>query len=79
MRKQIQRALRNPVQIIARVLPLELLPVPGHGAQITARAPTKGCVQTGARVRASSLNRALAYPEGRGFESRFSFKAEISF
>ena len=25
----------------ARVLPLELGPVPGHGAQISARAPTK--------------------------------------
>ena len=30
----------------ARVLPLELVPVPGHGAQICARAPTKGFVQT---------------------------------
>ena len=36
----------------ARVLPLELEPVPGHGAQICARAPTKGCVQTGVRARA---------------------------
>ena len=46
----------------ARVLPLELVPVPGHGVQISARAPTKGYVQTGARIRASgtgaSLNRA---------------------
>ena len=33
----------------ARVLPLELVPVPGHGVQISARAPTKGYVQTGAR------------------------------
>ena len=52
----------------ARVLPLELVPVPGHGArvlslelvhgaQISARAPTKGYVQTGAQ--ASNLNRAL--------------------
>ena len=31
-----------------RVLPLELVPVPGHGAQISARAPMKGYVQTGA-------------------------------
>ena len=30
----------------ARVLPLELVPVPRHGAQISARAPTKGYVQT---------------------------------
>ena len=43
----------------ARVLSLELVPVPGHGAQISARAPTKGCVQT--RARALSLNRALFY------------------
>ena len=28
-------------------------PVPGHGAQISARALRKGCVQTGARARAS--------------------------
>ena len=31
----------------ARVLPLELVPVPGHGAQIGVRVPTKTCVQTG--------------------------------
>ena len=35
-----------------RVLPLELVPVPGHGTQISARAPTKGSVQTEARSRA---------------------------
>ena len=34
----------------ARVLPLELVPVPGHGVQISARAPTKGYVQTGPQV-----------------------------
>ena len=34
----------------ARVLPLELEPVPGHGAQISARAPTKGYVQTDAQA-----------------------------
>ena len=43
----------------ARVLPLELVAVPGHGAQISAQAPTKTYVQTGARARAPSLNRAL--------------------
>ena len=32
----------------ARVLPLELVPVPGHGAQISARIPAYGYVQTGA-------------------------------
>ena len=36
----------------SRVLPLELVPVPRHGAQISALAPTKGYVQTGARARA---------------------------
>ena len=36
----------------ARVLPLEVVPVPGHGAQLFARAPTKsGSVQTSARAR----------------------------
>ena len=35
----------------ARVLPLMLVPVPGHGAKISARAPTKGYVQNGARAR----------------------------
>ena len=34
-----------------RVLPLELVPVPRHGAQISARAPTEGYFQTGARAR----------------------------
>ena len=33
------------------VLPLELVPMPGHGAQICDGAPTKGYVQTGARAR----------------------------
>ena len=28
----------------ARVLPLEVVPVPGHGAQIFARAPIKSSV-----------------------------------
>ena len=40
----------------ARVLPLEQVPVPGHRAQICARAPTKGYVQTGLRARALTLN-----------------------
>ena len=34
----------------ARVLPLELVPVPGHGDQISAWAPTKSFVQTRARA-----------------------------
>ena len=29
----------------AQVLPLEVVPVPGHGAQIFARAPTKTLVR----------------------------------
>ena len=45
----------------ARVLPLEPVPVPGHDAQICARAPTKGCVQTGAQApcTGTSLNGVL--------------------
>ena len=39
----------------ARVLSLELVPVPGHCAQISAPAPTKGYVQTGASARALVL------------------------
>ena len=35
----------------ARVLPLEVVPVPRHGAQIFARAPTNSSVQTSARAR----------------------------
>ena len=35
----------------ARVLPLKVVPVPGHGAQIFARAPTKSSVQTIAHAR----------------------------
>ena len=35
----------------ARVLPLEVVPVPGHGAQIFARAPTNSSVQTSTRAR----------------------------
>ena len=34
-----------------RVLSLEVVPVPGHGAQIFARPPTKSSVQTSARAR----------------------------
>ena len=40
----------------ARVQPLELVPVPRHGAQIWARAPTKGFVQTWLKVWTQSLN-----------------------
>ena len=36
----------------AQVLPLELVPVPRHGAPISAWAPTKGYVQTSGRARA---------------------------
>ena len=36
-----------------RVLPLELVPV--HGAQISARAPTEGYVETGASARAFTV------------------------
>ena len=35
----------------ARVLPLEVVPVPGHGDQIFVREPTKSSVQTNARAR----------------------------
>ena len=38
----------------AHVLTLELVPMPGHDAQINARAPTKGYVQTGTRTRCPS-------------------------
>ena len=42
--------LKNPPVPVprngARVLPLELVPVPGHGAQIFAQALTKSSVQT---------------------------------
>ena len=34
----------------ARVLPLEVVPVPGYSALIFARAPTKSSVQTSARA-----------------------------
>ena len=47
----------------ARVLPLELVP----GAQISALAPTKGYVQTGARAREPSrLKRALDVSDSHG-------------
>ena len=48
------KILFRPVPVFrngARVLPLEVVPVPGHGAQIVARAPTKSCVQTSAHAR----------------------------
>ena len=35
-------------RLVPRVLPLELVLVPGHGAQISVWASTKGYVQTGA-------------------------------
>ena len=33
-----------------------LVPMPWHGAQISARAPTKGYIQTGAHARARCPN-----------------------
>ena len=38
----------------AQVLPLKLVPVPGHGALICAGAPTKGFVQTVERILVTS-------------------------
>ena len=64
----------------ARVLPLELVSVPGPGAQISARATTKGYVQTGACARAPGTGTKSE----QGFslrQKRFSFvllKYEIS-
>ena len=49
-----EKILFTPVPVPrngARVLPLEVVPVPGHGAQIFARAPTKSSVQTSTRAR----------------------------
>ena len=40
----------------ARVLPLEVVPMPKHSAQICARAPAKAFVQTGALARARCPN-----------------------
>ena len=50
----------------ARVLPLELEPLPGHGAQTCAQVPTKGHLKFSARAqaRAPSLNGALDSPAG---------------
>ena len=48
------KILFTPVPVprnVARVLPLEAMPVPGHSAQIFALAPTKSSVQTSARAR----------------------------
>ena len=46
------------VQTSAPVLPLELVPVPRHDAQITAQATIKDYVQTAACAWAPSLNGA---------------------
>ena len=56
-----------------------LVPMPGHGAPISARAPTKGYVQTPARPRPPSLNRAkvilaVILPSKPGFFFRFLFQ-----
>ena len=40
-------------KILFRVLPFEAVPMPEHGAQIFARAPTKSSVQTSAGARES--------------------------
>ena len=56
----------------ARVLPLDLVPVPGHGAQISARAPTKG---------SPSLNGALIICNEAGFDmiaSKHSMAEKLS-
>ena len=42
-------------ELCVRVLPLELVPMAGHGAQICAREPTKDYVQTGTRAWVPSL------------------------
>ena len=55
--ERLFRLVRRPGHGVG-VLPLEQVPVPGHGSQISARVPTKGYVQTGAGHRAPSLNRA---------------------
>ena len=47
----------------ARVLPLEAVPVPGHGAQNFARAPTKSSVhKTKLRTRFRTLLRTFTKP-----------------
>ena len=43
----------------SRVLLLELVPVPGHGAQISARAPTKTYVKTGTHARGTKSEQGL--------------------
>ena len=61
-----EKNLFRPVPVSrngARVLPLEVEIVPGHGIQIFARTPTKTYVQTNSRVRktvtGTSMNGAL--------------------
>ena len=53
----------------ARVLPLKLVPVPGHGAQITTWAATKGYVQTG----------SPAWEPGRGTKSELGLNLAVIF
>ena len=48
------KILFTPVPVLrngARALPLEVVPVPGHGAQIVVWAPTESSVQTSACAR----------------------------
>ena len=46
--------------------------MPGHGAQINARAPTKGHVQTDNRAGAPSLNGAFSKVEEIGYYGQTS-------
>ena len=51
------KILFRPVPVLkngARLLPLEVVPVPGHGAQSFAQATPKRYVQTSARARGTS-------------------------
>ena len=58
----------------AQVLPLELVPMSGHGAQISARAPTKGYVQTGANAPVPGTDMNGAYNLHCGQTSRAGFR-----
>ena len=63
----------NLFRLGARVVPLVLVRVSGHGTQISARAPTKGYVQTGACARAPGLGtkseQSLTWFDVVGFSS----------
>ena len=57
----------------ALILPLELVPVPGHGAQLSDGAPIKAVSRlmrvSGHLARAPSLNRALQEGLNKGVAS----------